>query len=470
MSRINTNVVSLLAQRNLATANASVNRSLERLSTGLRINRGADDPAGLIASERLRSEKVALQSAISNSVRATNLIGTAEGSLNEMNSLLLDIQSMVDTAANSGGMTTAEVAANQLLVDEAIASISRTAATSQFNGKKLLDGSLGFTANAFGANIDSATVNQAVFEGGSKTVTVNATGAAAEKALLTVSDANAAAASGNVRIEGNKGVAVVAFTLLMTGAQFQAAINAVTDITGVQANDSGATTLINSVEYGSSQKVKLVKLDGATLTTTEAVYEDYGANATITSVDGSLTGVSVEGLKITVKRTGLEADIYLKSTIAGAEDFTIMQGGAKFQVGPELNTQNQVNIGINAVTANDLGQATLGYLTTLGSGSTNDLDSGNFATAGAIVAKAIDQISTLRGRLGALQKNTLEASIRSLGSTLENITSAESTIRDTDFAAETANLTRAQILSQAGTSVLAMANAAPQNVLALLGR
>ena len=468
MSRINTNVASLLAQRNLNASNTAVNKSLERLSTGLRINRGSDDPAGLIASERLRSEKVALQSAISNSTRATNLIGTAEGSLNEINGLLLDIQGLLDTAANSGGMTDSEIAANQLQIDEALSSIDRIASTTQFNGKKLLDGSLGFDTNAFGANISSATVNQAVFSGASKTVSVVGDSTAASKAVLTVSDANAVLASGLFRIEGKKGAAIVNLTGMADGAAFQAAIHAVVDITGVDCVDSGATSLIQSVDYGSNALVNVVRLDGATITITEAVYSDAGTDATVTSVDGSSTGVSVDGLKISVRRAGLDTDIYTLATLNGTESFTILQGGVQFQIGPEINTANQVNLGINGATSADLGTSTDGFLSSLRSGGTNDLSSGNFGDGASIVSQAIDQVSNLRGRLGAVQKNTLESQIRSLGTTLENITSAESTIRDTDFAAETANMTRNQILVQAGTSVLALANSAPQNVLALL--
>jgi flagellin len=202
------------------------------------------------------------------------------------------------------------------------------------------------------------------------------------------------------------------------------------------------------------------------------VAEDYGTNATVTAIDGSATGISVEGLKVTVKRTGLDLELNITDNTVNqaAGTFNILQGGAKFQIGPEINTNNQVCIGIRNVGINYLGDAVNGMLNTLKTGGANDLASGNFSTAATIVSTAIDQVSSLRGRMGALQKNTLEAQIRSLGTTLENITTAESTIRDTDFAAETANMTRAQILSQAGTSVLAMANSAPQNVLALLGR
>lgn len=469
MSRINTNVVSLLAQRNLAASNTAVSKSLERLSTGLRINRGADDPAGLIASERLRSEKVALGKAISNSERAVNLINTAEGALNEINSLLLDVQAMVDEAANSGGITTEEVAANQLMIDEALASIDRIASTTQFNGKKLLDGTLGYATNDVdAADLSSVVINQAVFEGTQKTVayTINATTAAKGTSAQTA--ANLALADGLVRIEGNKGVAHVTFTAGMNQAQVMAAVNAVTSLTGVVAAANVGDIDYTSSEYGASQFVRFTRLNGAVFTV--SADEDYGANATVTAIDGSTTGVSVEGLKVTVKRAGLDLELVVTdNTVNDTDSFNIEQGGAKFQIGAEINTNNQVAVGVRNVGASYLGDVSNGYLDTLRSGGTNDLDSENFATAATVLATAISQVSGLRGRLGAVQKNTLETAIRSLGTTLENITSAESAIRDTDFAEETANLTRAQILVQAGTSVLAMANTAPQNVLALLG-
>ena len=469
MSRINTNVVSLLAQRNLAASNAQAGKSLERLSTGLRINRGSDDPAGLIASERLRSEKVALSKAISNSERASNLLGTAEGALNEMNSLLLDIQAMVDEAANVGGMTADEVEANQLMIDEALTTIDRVASTTQFNGKKLLDGTLGFNTNGVdAADLSSVVVNQATFEGTQKAIayTIDATSAATAHSDMTA--ASLALANGLVRIEGNKGVAHVTFTAGMNQAQVMAAVNGVTSLTGVVAAVDGADIDFDSSEYGASQFVRFTRLGGAVFTVTAD--EDYGANATITSIDGSATGVSVEGLKVTVKRSALDLELVITdNTVNDTDSFNIEQGGAKFQIGPEINVANQVCVGIRNVGASYLGDVANGYLDSLKTGGTNDLDSANFATAATVISTAIGQVSGLRGRMGAVQKNTLETAIRSLGTTLENITSAESAIRDTDFAEETANLTRAQILVQAGTSVLAMANTAPQNVLALLG-
>src|SRR5688500_7263125 len=136
MSRINTNVSSLIAQRVLRKNNNSLNTSLERLSTGLKINRGADNPAGLIASENLRAEKAGLAQAIDNAERASNIIGTAEGGLAEISSLLTEVQTLVSQAANTGGLSSEELAANQLQVDSILSTINRIAQSTSFNGAK----------------------------------------------------------------------------------------------------------------------------------------------------------------------------------------------------------------------------------------------------------------------------------------------------------------------------------------------
>src|SRR3954451_7714611 len=138
MSRINTNVSSLIAQRILTKNNNQLNTSLERLSTGLKINKGADNPAGLIASENLRAEKAGITQAIDNAGRASNIIGTAEGGLSEVSSLLTELQSLVGQAANSGGLSTEELSANQLQVDSILGSVNRIAGATSFQGKKLL--------------------------------------------------------------------------------------------------------------------------------------------------------------------------------------------------------------------------------------------------------------------------------------------------------------------------------------------
>jgi len=148
--------------------------------------------------------------------------------------------------------------------------------------------------------------------------------------------------------------------------------------------------------------------------------------------------------------------------------FTITGGGGKFSIGPNVDITNQASLGIPNVAARFLGDVTNGNLDDLATGKGNNMVDGNLETAQKIVDKAISTVATLRGRIGAFQSNVVQATIRSLGVALENTSAAESAIRDTDFASETASLTRSQILVNAATNVLAIANAQPQSVLSLL--
>src|SRR5919205_2616726 len=152
MSRINTNVSSLIAQRVLRKNNESVNKSLERLSTGLKINKGADNPAGLIASENLRLEKAGIAQAIDNAERASNIIGTAEGGLAEVSSLLNELQGLVGQAANTGGLSKEELAANQLQVDSILGTVNRIAGSTAFQGTKLLNGNFAYQTSGVAAS------------------------------------------------------------------------------------------------------------------------------------------------------------------------------------------------------------------------------------------------------------------------------------------------------------------------------
>src|SRR5213078_3383442 len=164
MARINTNVSSLIAQRGLAKSQKTLSDTLQRLSSGLRINRGADDPAGLIASEGLRSEIAGVTQAIDNSQRASNVISTAEGALGEVASLLLNVKNLVVQAANTGALSPDEIAANQLQVDSAVESITRISNTTTFAGLHLLNGSLDYiTSGVNTASIKSLDISQANF-------------------------------------------------------------------------------------------------------------------------------------------------------------------------------------------------------------------------------------------------------------------------------------------------------------------
>ncbi|RMF81893.1 MAG: flagellin, partial [Planctomycetota bacterium] len=153
----------------------------------------------------------------------------------------------------------------------------------------------------------------------------------------------------------------------------------------------------------------------------------------------------------------------------GTTSFTINSGGALFQVGPDVNSNLQVNIGVRSVVASRLGNNAVGFLSQIQTGGPFSLIKNEAGQAQKIVDEALNQISRLRGRLGAFEKNTLDTNVNQLGITMENLMSAESVIRDADFATETSNLTRNQILVNAGTSVLALAQQTPQSILSLLG-
>src|SRR5258708_4273640 len=168
MSRINTNVSSLIAQRTLANNNKQLNQSLQRLSTGLKINSGADDPAGLIASTNLKSEQAGITTAIDNANRASNIVGTAQGGLGEVSPLLTQLQGLVGQAANSGGLSADEVSANQLQVDSILGTINRISQSTSFEGKKLLNGTLDYnTSGVTASQVTNVQINSAHIPDGS---------------------------------------------------------------------------------------------------------------------------------------------------------------------------------------------------------------------------------------------------------------------------------------------------------------
>ena len=186
MTRINTNVSSLIARNNLTRANASLSQSLTRLSTGLRINTGKDDPAGLIASENLRSDITAISKAISNTDRANQVIATADSALGQVSSLLNDIRGLVTESANAGALSDEQITANQLQVDSSLEALNRIAQTTTFQGRRLLDGSLDFitrAGNNFG-NLSDLQIDQANLGAtGTVAVDVEVTTAATQAAV-----------------------------------------------------------------------------------------------------------------------------------------------------------------------------------------------------------------------------------------------------------------------------------------------
>lgn len=474
MSRINTNVASLTAQQSLAKSQQTLNQTLQRLSTGLRINSGADDPAGLIASEGLRSEMQGISQAISNSQAATNVIATGEGALNEVASLLLNIKGLVVQAANSGAMSPDEIAANQLQIDSAVASITRIANTTTFAGLHLLNGSLDYiTSGVNKADIQSLQVNQANF-GTNATIPVQVNVITSARPAELQFRTSAVANNVTIEIAGDQGVNTLTFTQGTRASAVAYAINQIADTTGVSAallnpaNDASGITFY-STDYGSKGFVSVTAQSGA-FTTTDSAGNDKSRTTgrdAVATVNGALT--VGDGLHIKMNNASLDMEFDLSKTMGtGQSSFAITGGGSLFQLGPQVSSNQQVNIGIQSVAASKLGNDAVGFLNDIMTGGGSTIIAGQSRAASQIIEAAISQVAVLRGRLGAFEQNTLQTNMNSLNVALENVTASESSIRDADFAAETSNLTRAQILTQAGTSVLATANSSPQNVLKLL--
>jgi flagellin len=242
------------------------------------------------------------------------------------------------------------------------------------------------------------------------------------------------------------------------------AVNALKDVTGVSATDVSGDVQFNSIEFGSSQFVSVKALSGPFATD---VAKDTGEDAEV-NVNGAKG--TVDGLNVSYRSGAMDMEFKLADDFntPGTTDFSITGGGATFSLGSKVSNSDLASIGIGAVSTGSLGSKSLGYLNSLGAGGENTLTGDDLTGAQKIVDSAIKQVAQLRGRLGAFQKYTLGSTINNLGVALENVSASESAIRDTDFASETANLTRSQILAQASQSVLAQANASPQSALRLL--
>ncbi|GAB4544253.1 MAG: hypothetical protein Tsb0013_01220 [Phycisphaerales bacterium] len=512
MARINSNVPSLIAQSNLGRTQRTLNDTLARLSTGLRITRGADDPAGLIVSERLRSELRGIEQGIANSERASNVIATTEGALAEVSDLLNSIKALVVEAANTGAFSPDEIEANQLQVDSAIESITRISNTASFAGLRLLNGSLGYTVSG----VDNSEILRAkifgasFFDRSNVPVDVEVLGSAQTANLYMRGDFSTLVGGATdgvlpstttIEIAGPDGVAELTFVSGTTIDDMITAINTRSGTTGISAARVSATNVssgivFSSTTYGSEAFVSVRETTDVTATQFGVITNNgappavWGSNVSIADRDDGkdvvvLVNGSVatgRGLDVLLRSPELDLELTLDAafaqTVSGTpSSFDITGGGSLYQLGPVVNANQQVNVGISSIAATRLGgtlnsvngNLELQFLSSLKSGGVNDLLKGNLANASNVLETAIEEIAELRGRLGSFERNVLQTNIRSLQAGFENITAAESVIRDADFAQETAELSRLQVLQQAGTSVLATANTNAQSVLTLLG-
>ena len=481
---INTNIPSLNAQRNLNTSQGDLNQSLQRLSSGLRINSAKDDAAGLAISERFTAQIRGLNQAARNSSDGISLAQTAEGALAEVTNNLQRIRELSVQSANATN-SASDRAALQAEVSQLQQEINRVAEESNFNGVQLLDGS--FTSQVFqvGANAGQTITVDSIID--SRTASLGSYSLTADGTVTgdVVTAASGTAVNG-VPVEADLTITTDAGTTSPIGYAVNSGADAIATALNTAASGLGVTaTATNSATLSAVSAAGTVtfSLNGSAVSAAVADQND------LTEVVNAVNGVSgTTGVIATFSSTSSKAAITLSTT-----------DGRNIDIADYANTSavvgDTVSFSGSTLTEGTLASAvktgTVELISTKGAIATAGADVEVFANAGvnnstfssvagidissvdgstsalATIDAALSQVNGGRADLGAIQ-NRFESVVTSVQTTAENLTASRSRIVDTDFAAETANLVRAQILQQAGIAMLSQANSQPQNILALL--
>ena len=402
--RINNNITAANAARNMNRTQDMISKNVEKLSTGYRINRAGDDASGLVISNQLRAQVSGLKQAVRNAQDGISVLQTAEGALDQLSSMLNRMRDLTVQAANSGTNSSAAKQASQSEINALATEINRIAATTKFGALNLLDGTFGVTAATAGTTLSNLTDQ---YSTGAGVITINITG----------------------------------------GAAVTVAVAAQTSVNGATTAASLQTAIRNAL--------------AASTNTMNKYYSDKVSISSTTTVVGSKLNVTVGGFDaagdtFTIADTAGTplASLGFSTTVTAATG-----SGGIFQVGANsrnVNANEQIGIVFQNFSASSLGIGSLDVTTD--AGSTSALDA---------LDVAISTVSGKRGDIGAMQ-NRFDSLINNLNTTVENLSASESRIRDTDMASEMVEFTKNQVLSQAGTAMLAQANQIPQGILSLL--
>ncbi|QJQ04863.1 flagellin [Undibacterium piscinae] len=509
-SMINTNIASLNAQRNLNSSQGAMATSLQRLSSGLRINSAKDDAAGLAISDRMTGQVNGLNQAARNANDGISLTQTAEGGLATTTDLLQRMRTLSVQAAN-GTNSASDRSSLQQEVSQIQQEINRVANTTQFNGQNMLDGSLNNAQFQVGANANQ-TINFSIGSAQANAIGNNTVGANAATVATTMTQAHASTVTGTIpanvflaqaiTVQGNGTATTIPNTTLTIGSSAQkvaASVNAAAGTTGVTASASTSATLSTFTAGNVSLQIQgAPKSDGTanpvTISATLATATDVSGLTNAINAQSGQTGITAvadlttgaislsqdKGYDIGISNKSANAVTIAGTTSAGAAgtavvmaatggaaDSATVGGAVKFSSASAFTVSSDTNTsGIFDVANGAVGSALSSVASIDVTKLTNGIPSGA-NDALKVIDSAIANISSSRASLGALQ-NRFSTTISSLQSTSENLSAARSRIQDTDFASETANLTRGQILQQAGTAMLAQANSLPNGVLALL--
>ena len=403
--RINQNIMAFNAYRNLASTQNVMAKSLEKLSSGYRINRAADDASGLVISQGLRAQVSGLRQATRNAQDGVSVVQTAEGALNEVHGMLNRVRDLIVQSANTASSDENARQAAQNEITQLRAEIDRIAGTTSFGSQKLLNGS-------FGAQAAQATT----------AIAGTGSGVAVGSASVTF----------DLTVDAGSGASLSATVTLTTGtynttASLETALNGAISTALATSGFTGSVT---------------------------AEVRDLGSGAWAVDIVRNSTA---SGTGITFANVGSG----VKGVTAGAYSVSNASGGT-FQVGANVTSTDQISLSIADLRITN---GSVGDFTALAGIDVTNVST--HTSAQSLIDAAITKVSDIRGELGAVQ-NRFESTIANLQVTTENLSASESRIRDTDMALEMVSFTRHQVLVQAGTAMLAQANSAPQSVLLLL--
>ena len=450
------NMQAMNANRMLNVTTSAQSKSTEKLSSGYRINRAADDAAGLTISEKMRKQIRGLDQASTNAEDGVSSVQTAEGALTEVHSMLQRMNELATQAANGTNSKDSDRQAIQDEIDQLTTEIDRVSETTKFNETYLLKGDKGATKNVYMNGHDAGLKGTLTDSAKSATFVMDELKAGdkvtiAGKEYSIGSTADEAKASYANAAAGDK--------VTIDGTEY-------TVVTGIENADNNAlkvTSLDGKVKDGSVVSYKTSKLTVMTDKNNDGVDDDDSSVISKDVAEGKILSELTAANNI---GTVDQAATVAKAAANGKTTYTITKGYAtvadtlsfNLHVGADADMTNKINVSIDSMDSASLGIKGLNIKD----------DSGNAATyAVDAISDAISKVSSQRSSLGAVQ-NRLEHTINNLDNVVENTTTAESRIRDTDMASEMVNYSKNNILAQAGQSMLAQANQSTQGVLSLL--
>jgi flagellin len=472
---INTNLAANTALNNVTTTQNNLNNSITELSTGLKINSAADNPAGLIISERFQAQIGGLNQAITNSQDAVNYAKTADGGLSQISSLLQSARSLAVAAANNATLTSSALQADQSELGSIASSITSISQTTQYGTKNLLDGSAGTSASITdgtaisGLNIGGTFGSSSLSTGG--TITLASLTSATQ---ASVSSATFSFATSTVSAAGTFAINGTTFTTSTssTASDIVNQVNAASGQTGVEASyTTGGSIKFSTENYGAGAKINISDASGTVLSaagSSSATGTSAAATVTIGSTTVNFTGGSAgsdgltlsdaSGNQITLTQLGNATTLP-----AGVAIGQVSVGTSQFQVGADAGQTAQLSLGNFA--ASQLGGGAVSGLNM----SNLDLTTATGASnAIQVIDSAINQVSSAQGQIGNFQSNVLDVDINQLTTQSQNLQASNSSIMDANIAQVMTSYTQQQILEQSGISVLGQANQASQNILSLI--